>query len=196
MENIYLLLSDKEKQLFTLKKYKQKQKIASENEICEYFYIVKSGHIKISTFLENGLEVVYTDLLKDSVFGNNLLFSKEPYFRGDVISISESEIYTINKSNLLSLLKNNQKFLQFYIGLQSEFAKELNLKIKLISITTAEERVLYYLKFNKGIFYGSVTDFSSRLFLTREATSRAISKLKKIGKIKKEKAHIELIKNI
>ena len=156
------------------------QILFNENDLCDCIGVISEGELKIVSYLENGKEVIYNDLGVNQVFGNNLLFSSEPFFRGDVIAKKDSKVYIIEKDALLYLLKNNEKFLIAYLNNQSDFGKQLNLNIKLLTLNNAKDRILYYLSINKDkIRYKSISDLANMLFLTREATSRELHRLEK-----------------
>lgn len=149
-----------------------------ENDTCKSLGVVKSGVISIKSYFSNGKEVVYNVLEKGQMFGNNLIFSSNPAYRGDVVAEKPSEIYFITKENLFKLLRNDEKMLEEYLTEQSDFSKTLNLKIKLLTIQAAKDRVIYYLTFNKGfIRYKTITKLANELFLTRESLSRTLKKL-------------------
>lgn len=165
--------------------YKKNATIFFENEVCKKVGIVKNGEISIKSYFSNGKEVTYNSLTKGEMFGNNLIFSSSPLHRGDVVAITDTIIYFIDKQNLLRLMKEDDKFLVEYLTNQSDFSKGLNLKIKLLTISGAEDRLVYYLTFNKNkIKYKSITDLANTLYLSRESLSRTITKLVKNKKLK------------
>ena len=105
-----------------------------------------------------------------------------------------SEVWFLSKKNLLILLEENEEFLEKYLSVQADFSKALNFKIKLLSLSSAEERLMYFLK-KKGTYtYDSVSSFAETLYLSREALSRLISKLVKEKKILKNGKTISLPK--
>ena len=175
------ILSFLNKQSLKLKTFQKGEVLFYEGDLCESIGVVKNGELKISSYLENGHEVIYNIIEKGQMFGNNLLFSSEPHYRGDVVSTKDSEIYIIDKETLLGYLKENTDFLIAYLNAQSDFGKQLNLNIKLLTLKTAEERILYYLSINKNkIAYKSVSELANKLYLTRESTSRELHRLAKL----------------
>lgn len=193
MNNIVQILS-KNPQYIEKRSFKTGETIFLENDTCQSVGIVKSGEISIKSYFANGKEVTYNVLEEGQMFGNNLVFSSNPRYRGDVISQKESEIWFLSKENLLKILKEDGEFLVLYLTQQSDFSKTLNLKIKLLTISGVEDRLLYYLTFNKNkIIYKSVTKLADELYLTRESLSRTITKLVKNKKIKKSGKTLELV---
>ena len=85
-------------------------------------------------------------------------------------------------------------FLKAYLRLQSDNAKSLNDKIKLLSFKNIEERFIYYLYLNNNeITFSSITNLASLLNIERETLSRLISKLVNKKLISKENNHIRLL---
>lgn len=158
----------------------------SEGDKCLHLGIVKKGEMKIVSYLEDGKDVIYNVLTANQVFGINLIFSSDPFYRGDVVANKDSDVYIIEKDKLVKILQNNQDFLLAYLEEQSNFGKQLNLNIKLLTFKKAEDRIIYFLNINKNkVAYKSITDLANKLFLSREATSRELSRLEAAGIIKK-----------
>jgi len=168
------------------KAYKKDKIIFHENDICKYVCILLSGHIVIKSYTTSGQEVIYNRINKGEIFGNNLLFSDNPYYQGDVIAIDDLELLQLNKDEFLDLLKSDEHFIEYYLQYQANRIKSINSTVKLLTITNPSERFMYYLKINNNyIEYKSITALSNDLYLTRETTSRLISKLVKNKEITK-----------
>ena len=191
MTNIINYLTIEEKKLIKEKTYGKDEIIFMENEKCQSIGIVISGHIDIVSYSFSGEEIIYNSLFENEIFGNNLIFSDAPYYRGIVISRSKSKVAFIDKNDLLMLLQQNTPFLQEYLRIQSNFGKRLNSQIKLLSFDTAVERFNYYLFINnKSITYKNVSRLAEILHLKRETLSRLLSRLEKDKKIKRFKNKI------
>ena len=193
---LFELLTKEDIKLSRLFKYKKEQILFNEDDECLYVGIVIKGEIKIASFTLSGQEIVYNIIKEGQMFGNNLIFSDYPHFRGTVIASSDGEIILFNKENLLKILQSNLSFLEAYLSLQAEFSKRLNNTIKLLSLSSAEERLLYYLKQNNPLKIKSISSLSEFLYLSREATSRLVSKMVKEGKINRNGNMLYLPKDI
>ena len=192
--NILSLLNEKQLSKVKYLDIKKGQILFKEDEVCKYIVVVVSGSFSISSFSYSGKEIIYNKINKDEVFGNNLLFSLEPRYRGDVIADIDSRIALIDKKTLLSFFHENEIFLEKFLTLTSEFSKRLNAKIKLLSLDTAEEKLFYYLYMHNGnIKYTSITTLAKELNMERETLSRLISKLEKSKKISKKNHSIRVI---
>lgn len=193
MSNIIETLTTKELGKLKFIKLSKEQTLFNENDVCEYVGVVLKGLISISSFSFKGNEIIYNQLVEGDLFGNNLIFSDDPIYKGNVIAKSKSQVALISKENLIFLMQTNKEFLVQFLNKQSNFGKALNSKIKLLSFDGAEERLQYYLFINKNkIRFSTVTALANELQIKRETLSRLLSKLIKEGKIIKDKNYIKL----
>ena len=191
--NIFDCLTNKERKSLKQVTLKKDEILFHEEERCEKVGIVIKGLLNIVSYSLNGTEIVYNVLKEGQMFGNNLLFSSHPYYKGSVIAKEKSVVVLIDKVSLLSLFNTNQEFLVRYLSFNSDFSISLNQQIKLLSLNNAEERLLYFLKDKKMAKIESVSSLAKSLFLSREATSRLLTKMMKDGKIIRKGNIIELL---
>ena len=193
--NLLETIRNEENKYITYKNLEKDEVLYRENDYCEVIGIVISGELIITSTLENGNTIIYNDIKENETFGNNLIFSSYPYYRGDIIAVKDTKIALISKNNLINLLTTNNNFLIEYLRIQSNFGKELNSRIKLLSINNIQDRFMYYLHINKdNITYNTITDLAKQLNIERETLSRLISKLVKNDIIIKDNKIIKLIK--
>lgn len=158
--------------------------IAQEGDSCDKVFLLREGRIKISSYTLSGEEIVYNVLNKGEIFGNNLLFSSDPSYRGNVIGLSKGSLYIIYKDDLLFLIQENKEFALAYLKAQSDFGKGLNAKLKLLSFNKAEDRFYFYLQMHGGkVSYSSLSSLADSLFLKRETLSRLVHLQERQGKI-------------
>lgn len=195
MNNLLLsLLSKKELQGINIKEFSKNEIIFHENDKCLSIGVVLNGQLDIVSYSYNGDELVYNSLKKDMIFGNNLLFSSSPFYKGNVVAKENTVVAFIAKNQLIKILRENEKFLEVYLQIQSDFGKHLNNQIKLLSYASAEERFLYYLYSNNNVItYISITDLSNKVHLKRETLSRLITLLEKRHLIRRLNKQIILI---
>lgn len=194
MLTILDLLSSKEKEKLIIKHIKTNEVIFHEGENANYLGFVVSGTISIETYSLTGSLITFNTILPGMMFGNNLVFSSNQTYLGDVKAKVKTTLYLLSKDNLIEILQSNKAFLKEFLKAESEFTKTLNAKVKILSLNSAQERLLYYLHYkgNKARMI-SVTSLGRELGLTREATSRTITKLIKENKIKREGNTLSLI---
>lgn len=182
MKNLLKILSyDQYNKYVEIKKYNKNDVIFSEGLLCNYIGIVIEGNILISTITYNNNEEIINIIRKNQIFGNNLIFSKSPYFLGDIISYSNSEIAFISKINLKLIFKENEEFLYTFLELISNQILEEKNKNKLLVHKNIRNRILYYInqeQKKKGqVYIKSIADLARILSLPRPSVSREIYKL-------------------
>ena len=189
------VLSKKEHKLVNGYQVTKNSIIAHEGDVCENIGVIVSGKIDIVSYAFKGKEMILNSLKAGDIFGNNLIFSSDPIYRGDVIAKEKCVIAFINKENLIFLLQNNQDFLKLYLQAQSDFGKSLNARIQLLSFTNAEERLFYYASKNDNVItFKNVTALAAQIGIQRETLSRLLTSLVNRHLIKKEKGKITFIK--
>lgn len=180
MNNLLEALTKEEKAKLKIVHLAKESILFTEGDTCEYVGLVFRGEIKIVSYLEDGKEIIYNTIKEGQMFGNNLIFSSNPVYRGDVVANKETYLYLISKEKLVSLLKTNEEFLLAYLQTQSDFGKDLNLNIKLLTLNNAKERVLYFLKTNGDkLEYKTITELAKRIYLAREVLSRTLHELER-----------------
>ena len=189
------VLSKKEHQMVKGYQIAKGNIIFHEGDACESIGIIISGKVDIVSYSFQGKEMLINSLKAGEIFGNNLLFSTSPIYKGDVVAKEKSVVAFINRENLVNLLQNNQEFLELYLKAQSDKAKALTARIQLLSFTNAEERLFYYAsKNNNQIIFKNVTSLAATIGVQRETLSRLLTSLTKRHLIKKEKGKITVLK--
>ena len=189
------VLSKKEHQLVKGYQIAKGNIIYHEGDVCESIGIIISGKIDIVTYSFDGKELLINSLKSGEIFGNNLLFSSSPIYRGNVIAKEKAVVAFINKENLITLLQNNPEFLNLYLQAQSDKAKALTARIQLLSFPNAEERLFYYASKNNGVItFKNVTTLAATIGVQRETLSRLLTSLIERHLIKKEKGKITVTK--
>ena len=169
--------------------------IFHEGDVCESIGIIINGKIDIVSYSFQGKELLINSLKAGEIFGNNLIFSSLPIFKGDVIAKEKCVVAFINKENLVYLLQNNAEFLDLYLQAQSDKAKLLTARIQLLSFPNAEERLFYYASKNHNVIeFKNVTTLAATLGVQRETLSRLLTSLVERHLIKKEKGKITVLK--
>ena len=192
---ILKVLSKKEHQMVKGYQIAKGNIIYHEGDVCENIGIIISGKVDIVSYSFEGKEILINSLKAGDIFGNNLLFSSNPIYKGDVIAKEKCVVAFINKENLIYLLQNNKEFLNLYLNIQSDFGKALNARIQLLSFPNAEERLMYFASKNNNVIeYKNVTTLAATIGVQRETLSRLLTSLIERHLIKKEKGKITFIK--
>ena len=89
-ENILELLNNVEKNKLTYKKLLKDEILFHEGDKCNNVGILISGELIISSYTFNGHEIVFNDIKENDIFGNNLIFSSYPFYKGNLIAKKDS----------------------------------------------------------------------------------------------------------
>lgn len=161
---------------YEIRKYHKNEILFNENDLCNYLAIIKRGNIRITSYAFNGNEMVFKNLTANDCFGESLLFSSYPYYKGTITSISDSEIAYIKKDVVLQLL-SNPSLLEIYLNMLSEEILLTKEKQRILSFHNVQDRLLYWLHLQHKIAYKSITDLAKELAVSRESLSRTLKSL-------------------
>lgn len=182
MHPLFTNCKDLYKKYLIIKNYKKGSLIFNEGEICKYLSLIINGIVSIST-INHFFEYEIAELRDGNLFGENLLFSEQKKYLGDIIAIKDTTIAFITKDNLFTLLKNNT-ILENYLHLLSKKAMNNQLKLKILSQKSIKEKVLFYLNSEQKrtnsntILIDSKEQLSKILNVPRPSLSRELINLK------------------
>ncbi len=170
----------------SLKNYYKDQTIIREGEFADFYFQIKTGHIKMFNLTEDGKEFVQGFFKDGHSFGEPPLFGAFKY-PATAMALEVSEIYLLSKASFLKLLKTHP---DIHLKFTKMICKRMVYKAKIareVSIYPPEHRILTLLHHLKG---NSTMDNSFEVPLTRQQISdltglrvetviRAIKKLEK-----------------
>jgi len=160
--------------------FRKGQVLFQEGDECLGVSLVMGGKIRISGVSLEGKQIVYNLIGVGDMFGNNLVFSSDNTYRGAVTADEDGTLLYIRKETLVRLIQGNADFLFAYLRAQSDLGKRMNSRIRLLSLSSPEERLDYYLSMHKGrVEVKSITALALELHVQRETLSRLVN-----GKIK------------
>ncbi len=183
-------------------KYDTDQVFLMEQDWGETIYILHSGIAKVRTYTSDGVEVIISLLGKGDIFGEIAPLDSSTR-TADVVALTEGQLLKIRSGPFVSLLKQEASFALSLYNLQSYRLRELNQRFS-IQTSDATTRVLNTLAYlaRKN---SSTNDVKGRLpilpqseigvisGLSRETTSRVLSKLKKRKIIEEIDGHLHLM---
>lgn len=170
----------------SLKKYSKNQTIFNEGEFADFYYQIKTGHVKMFNLTEDGKEFVQGFFGDGNSFGEPPLFGAFKY-PATALALDASEIYILPKAAFLKLLKTHP---DIHLKFTRLICKRMVYKAKIareVSIYPPEHRIMTLLHHLKG---NAIPDISFEVPLTRQQISeltglrvetviRAIKKLEK-----------------
>lgn len=184
MHQLFTNVSIPYQKLLLVKNYSRNEIIFNEGDLCRYIGLIVKGNVQINTFTYTGNEYTITNLTKDDIFGENLLFTDRPYYLGDVVSLNESQIILIDKSNFIYLMQNDKQFLTNFLTLQANKHLQSQKRIKVLLQKTIRDKIMFYLydevktKNTNIIPIISKENLATLLNIPRPSLSRELIKMK------------------
>lgn len=172
--------------------HRKKETIFSEGEPPEWFYIVKSGKVKITRVSHDGKEIILELISPDDIFGGVAVLKNFPY-PANAVAMETTEVVKISRRNLMRLVDRFPN-LMYFIALQlGERMKSSHDTLKNIALERVEARIaalLLKLANKVGVETKQGTMIDMRLTkqdvadmvgTTVETSIRTFSKFKKQG---------------
>jgi len=181
-----------------IKTYDKWAVIEQEGFLCKHLSLILSGSVAISTLTFSDSEYMIALLQKDDVFGDVLLFSNENSYLGDIVATSKTVIGTINKDDLLLLLKDDI-ILNNFVRIMANRILNNQKRVKILSQKSIRDKIMFYLleekkKTNSNIIsIPSKQELANILNIPRPSLSRELINLKKDNIIDYSLTYIKLL---
>lgn len=125
-------------------KFKSNQLIYRQEEIAHNFYYLKEGIVQVFVNSSDGLEKILKIYKNGEVFGEASFFDGFPRM-SSAKTLFDSEIITINKTDIMSYFQKEPFLALNFIELLSQKVRMLSNEIDNISFLSAEKRIAQYL---------------------------------------------------
>lgn len=122
--------------------YYQNEIITSTKYRSNKIYLIKDGVIKIGCFSEEGEEIILILLTKNQVFGTNSIFKDYcSYYIYESLS-EKTIVYEFDINIIQKTIENNQNFYKDFLLILGEEYSELENRIRILQIRSAELRLI------------------------------------------------------
>lgn len=182
-----------------VQKYKKNRTVHNQETECHCIDIVLSGSLVAYALSKEGTESIVFNFKEGSVIGANLLFGEVNRYPLNIYCIKDAEVLSIDKQDLLELLKNYE-FAMRFIKVLSINSQRMNERIVMSTQKTLRENILDYLQalsFEQGSYNIKLPMSKKQLAdyfgVKRPSLFRELKNLKDEGKIKVNSATIEAI---
>ena len=177
-ENIKSIINEN---YINIKKYKKNSIIVHEYEECVHISIIIKGSLYINQLLENGDTLRIRLYKENDAFECALFGSNNKNYPFSLISYEDTEIIHIPFNQINSLLIGDKIFMMNFIKMLSNNITSLKDKIKILSLKSIRDKLLYYLSKNtkNGITHmnHTKTEISKILGIARGSISRELKKM-------------------
>jgi CRP-like cAMP-binding protein len=119
--------------------------IAGEGESCDSLGIILNGRIEIQKIYSSGKTVIMAQFREGNIFGEAIIFSRQHYYPGTVVSRSATKILFLHKTEVMALCREYPTILESFMKLLSERILMLNKKITDLSLGTIRQKISHFL---------------------------------------------------
>ena len=178
--------------------YPKNTLIYHENDLCDRIGYVVEGNLELIHFTVNGEERLLAELKQGDIFGDFLINSENPYYPGNLVSISDSSICFLEKNKLERLIKTNDDFRHIYLKQLSDKALKLNQHNKLLMQKSLRDKLLMYInnlslsQNTKLVAISNKQALANYLNVTRQSLFRELKAMKKENIIDFNKKYVWL----
>jgi len=179
----------------------RKETIFSEGDPSEWFYILKSGKVKIIKYSSEGKEIILEIISPDVMFGGVAVIRGFPY-PASAVAMEESAAYRISRGDLMRLLDRFPNLMHCIAMQLGDRMRESHDTLKNIALERVEARIASLLlkladktgiKKKDGIIIDmrlTKQDVADMVGTTVETSIRTFSKLKKQGVVEESEGRI------
>lgn len=160
--------------------------IFNEGDNVRQACIIIEGEVSISTVTLEGKEYIFNVFHRGDIFGEAALFSGLYFYHGDVIATEDSRIAFLDEETIIHLMKN-EDFAREYLYRTSVSMLEARRRIKLLSLTSIKDRILFYLSEKTRFSHGRVVEIETKEKLAKELNIPRPSLSRELIRLKKEK---------
>lgn len=170
--------------------FNKNETIAIEGDVCNSIGIVLKGNIEVQKIYPSGKTISISRIKPGGIFGEVIIFSDMNKYPSTIVSIDNSEIMFISKSDIISLCKLNTQILSNFMELLSSKILMLNRKLKKLSYHTIRQKLSSFIldEYSKQ---KSLTlkvnytrkELADQFGIPRPSLSRELVKMKKEGMI-------------
>lgn len=172
------------------KDFKKGEVVVHEADPCHAIGIVKEGTLELQSIYPSGKVLTLVHLHKGEIFGEAVIFSKDPAYPITVVAHTNATVGFIHREGLLELFHHHPKALNNFLNVLSTKLTTMNKKIKNLSLDTIRKRVANYLlsqyklqgkkMFQTNLSRKSMADLMG---IQRPSLSRELIKMKEDGLI-------------
>lgn len=190
----------------SFEEYNKNEFVYLDQDQADKIYLIVKGKIKISSYTEDGEEIVKSILTKGEVFGELAALGEDR--RNDYAqSVTPTTICAVDTQTLQSLLRDHQDFSVSIYKMVGWRIKKLEHRLSLLMFKDARTRLMEFLK-NLGIEQGQCKgntieihhlftqkDIADLIGISRPTLNSLLNELKSEGIVDFQRKIIRLYKN-
>lgn len=173
--------------------------IALSGEKVNSLILVLSGQVKGEMVDYSGKIIKIEDIFPSGALASAFIFGGRNFFPVNVVSVSDTRLLFIEKSEFLNLLKKNEMILINFLDLISNRSQFLSEKIKFLNFKTIKGKLAQFILQKAGNNKSEITlemtqnDLAEFFGVARPSIARAIGELEEGGYILSKGKHVRIL---
>ncbi len=182
-----------------IKKFRAGTLIAQSGEQVNSLMIITEGVVKGEMVDYSGRTIKIEDIPAPGALASAFMFGKKNVFPVNVITLSDSEILFIGKTDFLGLLMSNDTILANFLDMISNRSQFLSEKIKFLNFKTIKSKLAQYILQKAGkegtslVLDRTQNDLADFFGVARPSVARALGELEELGLIIASGKSIQII---
>lgn len=181
--------------------FRKKETVFSEGDPSDWFYIVRSGKVKITKISQEGKEIILEVISPMEFFGGIAVVRGFPY-PANAVAMEDTEVLKISRKDLMSLMDTFPTLMYFMAMNIGDRIKGSHETLKNIALEKVEARIASLLikladkageKVPEGVMISmklTKQDIAEMVGTTVETSIRTMSKLSKAGIVSAKSGNI------
>lgn len=185
--------------IFSTKEYPKNTLIFRQGDVCDALHLLVSGEVRAEMITEKGDLLHIENIAAPRPLAPAFLFANNNRFPVDVTSLSEVEVLSIPKKEVLRLMALQPDFMQQFLAHNASRTEFLANRLQLLSIRTIKGKIAHYLLDQPMQTDGTVTithnqsELADLFAVTRPALARSLSEMIKEGILSVEKKKYRIL---
>ncbi len=173
--------------------------IAQSGDHVKSLLVVLKGVVKGEMVDYSGRVIKIEDIQAPGAIASAFMFGKKNTFPVNVVAESDTEILVLEKSELLNILKHNERILVNFLDMISTRSQFLSEKIKFLTFKTIKGKLAQYILQKAGEDRVSITldrtqnDLADFFGVARPSIARALGEMEDDGYIIAERKNIKIL---
>lgn len=182
-----------------IRNFKSGNLIAQNNEVVDKLMVVIDGVVKGEMVDYSGRVIKIEDIPAPGALAPAFIFGKINRFPVNVVAVTDTELFIVNKIDFLNLLISSDTVLINFLDMISNRSQFLSEKIKFLNFKTIKGKLAHYIlqkagkqnmRVNLNVTQNDLADFFG---VARPSVSRALRDLKEEGFIRVRGKEIEIL---
>lgn len=130
---------------YTVKDYKKNEVVFSPHHFTDTLGIILDGSVEVQKIFASGKVITVNRRFQYDLIADASLFADIDYYPSTISACENSQIFLINKSNLLKLFSKDEIIMANFLRAVSNRVLALNRTIDILSLNSVPAKIAYFL---------------------------------------------------